>query len=156
MIEITDNFLSTDDAYSVLDYCMMASYAYGEADCEDTPPTGMVHEIYETSEIYKLFQSKTENLVEGLQLTRMYVNCFAPSENPYFHIDGSHGVTFLYYVNEEWDLHEGGETQFYIDEEIVGILPLPNRMVKFNANIQHRATSFRNRHRFTLAVKYSL
>ena len=85
----------------------------------------------------------------------MYVNCFAPGENPYFHIDGSH-VTFLFYANEEWNIKMHGETQFFIDNEIYGVLPYPNRMIKFNANIMHRATSFRDRHRFTLAVKYSL
>ena len=43
-----------------------------------------------------------------------------------------------------------------IDDEIVGILPLPNRMVYFPAKIMHRATSFRDRHRFTLALKYGI
>ena len=47
-----------------------------------------------------------------------------------------------------------GETQFLIDKEIRGILPYPNRMIQFDASIQHRATSFTNTHRFTLAVKY--
>lgn len=108
MIEVIDNFLSVDDAYSVVDYCKMASYNYGETDCDNMPPTGMVHEIDETNSIYELFQSKTENLVDGLTLNRMYVNCFAPGENPYWHIDGSHGVTFLYYSNDEWNLDFGG------------------------------------------------
>ena len=61
MIEVIDDFLSEDDCYSVFDYCKMASYSYGEVDFS-TPPTGMVHEIDETDDIYKLFQSKTENL----------------------------------------------------------------------------------------------
>ena len=116
----------------------------------------MIHEISETSEIYKLFQSKTENLVTEYPLDRMYVNCFAPGENPYFHIDGSHGVTFLFYAIEEWNIEMHGETQFFVDDQIYGVLPYPNRMIKFDANIMHRATSFRDRHRFTLAVKYSL
>jgi hypothetical protein len=50
----------------------------------------------------------------------------------------------------------GGETQFVIDDEIKGVFPIPNRMVMFNANILHRATTFRSRHRFTLAIKYGL
>ena len=32
MIEVTDNFLTEDDCYSVVDYCNMASYSYGETD----------------------------------------------------------------------------------------------------------------------------
>jgi hypothetical protein len=54
----------------------------------------------------------------------------------------------------EWDVNEGGETQFYIDENIYGITPVPNRMVIFDASILHRATSFRSSHRFTVAIKY--
>ena len=156
MVEVTDNFLSEDDCYSVVDYCKTASYSYGEVDYPGAIPTGMIHEISETSEIYKLFQSKTENLVTEYPLDRMYVNCFAPGENPYFHIDGSHGVTFLFYAIEEWNIEMHGETQFFIDDQIYGVLPYPNRMIKFDANIMHRATSCRDRHRFTLAVKYSL
>ena len=71
------------------------------------------------------------------------------------YVDGSHGVTFLFYANEEWSIEMHGETQFLIDDQITGILPYPNRMVKFDADILHRATSFRDGHRFTLAVKYS-
>ena len=86
----------------------------------------------------------------------MYVNCFAPSENPHFHVDGIHGITILYYVNDEWEIEMGGETQFLIDDEIRGILPFPNRLVYFDANILHKATSYRTGHRFTLALKYIL
>ena len=84
----------------------------------------------------------------------MYVNCFAPSENPYFHTDGDDGVTFLYYVNDRWELNDGGETQIIVNDEIKGILPLPNRIVGFDASLLHRATSFRFKHRFTLAAKF--
>ena len=88
IVEVIDDFLSTDDAYSVLDYCRMASYTYGETDTSSTPPTGMVHEICETDEIYELFSSKTDLIVgDDLVLNRMYINCFAPTENPYFHTD---------------------------------------------------------------------
>ena len=157
-IEIKDNFLEETDAKRVLEYCVQSSYTYGEVDTPQTPPTGMVHEIQRDEDIYKLFESKIKNYyryVRKLNLYRMYVNCFSPSENPYFHTDGDKGVTFLYYVNDEWTLNEGGETQILIDDEIRGVLPLPNRIVGFNANLLHRATSFRNRHRFTLAVKFA-
>ena len=154
MIEISDKFLSVDDVYSVINYCKMAPYNYGEVDYAGVKPTGMIHSVKEDSWIYELFRSKTENLVNGLTLNRMYVNCFAPGENPYWHIDGSDGITFIYYSNDEWNIDFGGETQFLIDDEIKGILPLPNRMIYFPANTMHRATSFRDRHRFTLALKY--
>ena len=90
-----------------------------------------------------------------MNLYRMYINCFAPSERPYFHRDGDTGITFLYYVNGTDDLNEGGETQIVEDGLIKGVLPISNRLVQFNANVLHRATTYRNSHRFTLAVKYS-
>lgn len=156
-INVFDNFLSLQDCQSVLRYCYEASYTYGERDRPETPPTGMVHVIDNESEIYQLFHDKTRELVPHTsKLYRMYVNCFAPNENPYFHIDGSHGITFLYYPDQKWELDQGGETQFYINGEIHGITPVSNRIVMFDANIMHRATTFRNGYRFTLAVKYKL
>lgn len=154
-IEIYDDFLSSDLQNFVWEYCIESSYTYGEYDTPETPPTGMVHEI-EGNDIYKLFYEKTKDLVpKNFNLYRMYVNCFAPSECPYFHTDGE-GITFLYYPQHTWDIDMGGETQFVIDDEIKGIFPIPNRLVMFDGNILHRATTFRNRHRFTVAVKYSL
>ena len=34
------------------------------------------------------------------------------------------------------------------------IVPKPNRLVGFDANISHRATTFRKDHRFTIAIKF--
>ena len=62
------------------------------------------------------FQRKTEPFVSGLELDRMYINAFAPSENPYFHTDsGVHtDITCLYYVNDTWSLDDGGATEFIL------------------------------------------
>ena len=92
--------------------------------------------------------------VQNKKLYRMYVNCFVPCERPYFHTDGDEGVTFLYYPNMKWDKDDGGETQFLMNDDLYGVLPIPNRMVVFSANLLHRATTFRNDHRFTVAIKY--
>lgn len=154
MITVIDNFLTSDQKDFVIEYCENASYHYGEVDRKGLVPTGMVHEIDETRDIYELFRYKTEQLVSGMELNRMYINCFAPSENPYFHTDWKDGITFLYYPDQRWNLDDGGETQFVVNDEIRGIFPTPNRMVMFEGNILHRATTFRDRHRFTLAVKY--
>ena len=39
------------------------------------------------------------------------MNCFAPTENPYFHTDCDEegSITFLYYSSDEWNLDLGGE-----------------------------------------------
>jgi hypothetical protein len=158
-IKIVDNFFSDEIHQSILQYCLNSSYTYGESDNLDTPPTGMISNIFESSEIYGFFNTKiSEKFTEVLnkQIYRMYINCFAPSENPYFHIDGStEDITFLYYPNMSWNCDDGGETQILIDNQIIGILPLPNRIVRFDASLLHKATSFRNQYRFTIAIKYN-
>ena len=157
-MEIINNFLDINDKNFVFKYCFTTSYTYGETDTAITPPTGMIHNINSDESIYNLFESKIRDacdIVKGMNLYRMYINCFAPSENPYFHEDGD-GLTFLYYVtNHKWGVNDGGETQFLIDDTIKGVLPISNRLVGFDGNILHRATPFRDKHRFTLAVKFS-
>ena len=155
-IQTADNFFNKRDQNTVISYCNSCSYTYGEVDNQNTPPTGMVHNISESEKIYSLFESKLSAVpfIKGMELYRMYVNCFAPSENPYFHTDGEDGYTFLYYPQKDWKLDDGGETQFIIDNNLYGILPEPNRMIMFEANIPHRATTFRDRYRFTVAIKY--
>ena len=184
MIDVIDNFLSDVDHRFVMEYCVDASYFYGEADNADTPVTGMVHNVWvegmtednlkddvipagcvdrkmiNMKEFYDLFADKIYERYDNCSkenLVRLYVNCFAPNEKPYFHRDvgiDDHGVTFLYYPHFDYDIDNGGETQFDIDRSLYGIPPIPNRLVCFPANILHKATSYRNHHRFTVAIKY--
>lgn len=158
MLKIIDNFLHESDFNFAFESCLNSTYSYGEQDNWDTPPTGMVSNISDQSDLYNLLYlnlSEKVKEVDHKNLYRMYINCFAPSENPYFHIDGESGITILYYPNKQWEIDDGGETQFLIDNEIRGILPIPNRLVMFDANIPHKATSFRNTHRFSIAIKYN-
>ncbi len=158
MIRVVDQAFSSEEHLAILQYCRKASYHYGERDKAALPPTGMVSEIDSENPLFMVIAGKIlEKFPEvvNLSIYRMYVNCFAPGENPYFHVDGPSGVTVLYYPEEAWDRDEGGETQFLIDGEIRGVLPLPNRLVLFDAAMVHKATSFRARHRFTVAVKCS-
>lgn len=157
MINYIDNFLTKQEHKAVYTYCLRAPYYYGEIDYPGYEPTGMSSNISGNEYIYKLFKRKTLDTFEFLRplnLYRMYVNCFAPGEQPNYHIDRDQGYTLLYYPNLEWSLNDGGSTEFNLDEQLQGIHPVPNRIAIFDANILHRATSFRNRHRFTVAIKY--
>ena len=173
MIQVIDNFLSEEEFNFVFNYSRSALYKYGEIDDLYGHPQGVVHNIKrcKTScseedydlcpKISLLFENKLKEFVPNHKLYRMYINCFAQSENPYFHIDSGSGtdqdeITFLYYAEESWNLDDGGETQFFIDGRIYGVFPIPNRLVYFNANLVHRATCFRDRHRFTFALKYDI
>ena len=157
-INFDDNFLEKKEHKIIEEYCLTASYTYGEVDMTDSVPTGMIHEIPESEFVYKLLRKKILEKCEfvgSMNLYRMYINCFSPSENPYYHTDGEEDhLTFLYYPNNEWQLNDGGETQFFIDGDIYGVAPIPNRIVMFNGSLMHRATSFRDRYRFTIAIKY--
>ena len=117
----------------------------------------MTHDIPETEFVYKLIAKTLYERAEftrNMNLYRMYINHFAPSEGADFHNDGE-GYTFLYYPHtEEYELDEGGETQFLLDGNIFGIRAVPNRMAVFDGQIPHRATPFRTQHRFTIAIKY--
>lgn len=156
-INFSDKFFTETEQRIIYEYCLGARYQYGESDNLDKIVTGMTHDIPETEFVYKLISKTLYDRVEmirDMKLYRMYINCFAPSENANFHEDGI-GYTFLYYPHfEETDLDEGGETQFLLEDNIYGIRPIPNRMVIFDGMIKHRATSFRSQHRFTVAIKY--
>ena len=84
----------------------------------------------------------------------MYINCFAPREQAYFHTDS--GVwTILYYPihNFDCDKNQGGCTELFVDEQFIGIPPYYNSIVRFSAPMEHRATPFKDHHRFTIALK---
>ena len=156
-INIIDDFFSYEDLLDINNFCKNAVYVFGSKDAPDLPPTGMTHTVQPDTKIYDLFKSSTEKLVgDHLLFHSILLNCFAPNENAYFHTDFpvKECVTFIYYPNIEWCLDWGGETQFFINEEIRGILPKPNRMIYYDSNILHKATPYRDRHRFTFAVKY--
>ena len=63
--------------------------------------------------------------------------------------------TFLFYPTPGYNINDGGETQFEIDGALYGVSAIPNRLVSFPAQVLHRATSFRSRYRFTVAIKYT-
>ena len=156
---VVDKVFESPEQNYILGYCLDANYHYGEQDNNDTPPTGMVHNIEKNQKIYQLFSNRINEIyskyVNGLSLYRMYVNSFSPNEQPYFHTDGEDGFTVLYYpIGYEWNVNDGGETQFYIDGDLYGVTPEPNRMVLFDASMLHCAKTFRNRYRFSIAIKY--
>ena len=160
MLEVFDNFFDTETTEKIFNHCLTAKYTVGENDGPNLPPTGMVSEICDSEEIYEIFLSQIEKKIDHVKdrkMYRMYINLFSSNENPHFHTDGKNGFTCLYYVNPYdpcYTLDLGGETQFIVNDQIAGILPLTNRMVCFDANILHRATSFRFGHRLTIAIKF--
>lgn len=160
-ISVFDNLFSKNEYTAILNWCLNASYQYGEKDDDHLSPTGMICNINSNEDIYNFFIDKISEICPELKNIfpyRVYVNCFASSENPHFHRDSiDPGLTFLYYVDTlKWKPDDGGETQFLIDDNIYGIIPIANRLCRFDSRLLHRATAFRDRHRFTVALKYNL
>ena len=160
-VSVSDNFFTDKQQNDILTYCEDVPYNWGEKDHIGLPPVGMVANIPEDHKIHIMIRDKIEKAIPPITqipFYRMYVNLFNPHDKPFFHVDcadDSYGYTFLYYPQKNWDLNDGGETQFLIDDTIKGVLPISNRLVGFDGNILHRATPFRDKHRFTLAVKFS-
>ena len=132
-------------------------YKYGENDDIDLPPTGLIHELTLNDTVYlKTIELVKANVVflKNSVPYRAYINFFLPLDKPYFHTDG-YGTTVLFYATEFFDIQEGGETQFINNMgHIIGVFPKPTSMVVFDASIKHRATSYRTKPRFTVALKY--
>jgi hypothetical protein len=158
MIEIFDNCFTEEESYKLYKILLSRKYQYGETDNEDTPPTGVVFDIGDSDPLHQLFISKIEECGSVFNIKfdlcfRSYVNLFLPNERPYFHTDGN-VITCLFYFNPKYGIDEGGETQFIIDGDVRGIFPEPGRLVVFDGTILHRATSYRNKPRITVAVKF--
>ena len=154
-MEIFDNLLSVEEVNMIYKHIVYEKgFYFGEVDRKGLPPSGLVFNLDNEEKLFKdffqLLQLKCDIDISSIQ--RAYVNMFLPSDRPYFHTDDNVN-TCLFYINPLVNLDEGGETQFLIKNELVSVLPVPGRMIIFDGNILHRATSFRNIPRITLAIK---
>ena len=127
---VQDNYLPIEQYNKVENYCYNAQYTYGELDLPDKPPTGMVHNLTLNHPILNYFKKNQQ----GFTLYRAYINYFGSQEQPYFHQDDGN-LTSLFYVHNTpvLDINENGCTELYIDNtHLVGIFPIPNRLLTFN------------------------
>ncbi|AHB80655.1 hypothetical protein Syn7803C97_21 [Synechococcus phage S-MbCM6] len=161
MIEVYDNFLDHEDHLWINNFVKESQYFYGQVDDEqdeNSIPTGVTSGIDLDRRAPTLLDSAIQSKTTVSTLYRAYINMFSPGEISNFHVDDHRKNTYtgLYYANtEKWNHQEGGETQFLINNEIYGILPIPNRMVVFDSRLLHKATPFHRRHRWTIALKYA-
>jgi len=162
-IRIYDGIFSTEQSLEWYKLILSdGKYVYGESDKKDKEPTGLILK-FDGSETSKLSEMK-DTLYSILNkinsnfnkdsIKRVYLNMFRPGELPYFHKDGDHETTCMFYINPPLPIDEGGETQFYVDGNIKGVCPVPGRLVIFDGKLVHRATSFRTIPRLTLVYKF--
>ena len=87
-INIKDHVFHEDDYRYLVEYSREAFYVYGEADRDNTPLTGMVHNVDLESKITKSVHKQMqdtfpEEMAKYNSPTRVYINCFAPREDAY-------------------------------------------------------------------------
>jgi len=165
MFRIYDNIFSEKQVETIHNEIINLSYKTGEVDRPGLPCTGYVSNLTEDNYCYKTIIKKI-NFTEFFKnkkynVYRKYVNLFLPNENPYYHIDSniSNSYTILYYsLIEELNEDENGETLFFdaVEKKSFGIFPKKNRMIIFNSSTMHRATSFRTKDRYTIALKIKM
>tara|TARA_R100000908_G_C3740984_1_gene137568 strand:+ start:730 stop:1251 length:522 start_codon:yes stop_codon:yes gene_type:complete len=157
--------LDAEDFRQVSDFAEEACYSYGERDDDKHKPTGLTCDLDPEEDEDDTIVGIIESLIyarfpeiQDYKLYRAYINCFAPREIANFHVDcdpGEDQVTFIFYANKTYNgLNEGGCTEFFLDEKIIGVPPIPNTLIKFTSSIMHRATPLKSDHRFTYALKY--
>jgi hypothetical protein len=161
MIEVYDNLLHEVERDKIYQEIVSLPYRVMEWDQEPEEVSGNRSDLPETSFALMTLRNCIErNIkhVEGLTLSQAYVNHFSPREIPYFHIDSSDekSITVLYYADvwDKYDINEGGGTEFLIKDNLMTVLPETGRIVCFSSNLVHRATTYRDNHRFTIAFKY--
>jgi len=157
-MKIIDNILSTEQTNNLYNRFINEKYSYGETDNDHNLPTGLIHEITDNalSNYLGSIASKEFEVLNSLTIYRAYVNLFIPRELPYFHRDGQKVITCLFYINPQYELDEGGETQFIIENKLIAVESKPGRLAIFDGNLLHRATSFRTYPRLTIAIKYDM
>lgn len=165
-IACVDRALNPEDFRFVSEFAYDAPYEFGERDNTVYKPTGLIHELEsddedDGGEVYELIDKVIREKfteVREYNLYRAYINCFAPREIANFHVDCSDDddqLTFIFYANKKYNgLNDGGCTEFYLDNKIIGVPPVPNTLVKFTSWVFHRATPLKSEHRFTYAFKY--
>lgn len=132
-------------------------FYFGETDGPGGIETGLICELDKNLPLSQyLIEKACSNfeILKSLEIYRIYINLFKPAEDANFHIDGEEIITCLFYMNRENNINEGGETQFLIEDFTVGIRSIPGRLCLFPGKILHKATPFRAKHRFTVALKF--
>jgi len=99
-----------------------------------------------TEQHTNFFRTITNNKV-----IRAYANGQTMTQHSGFHADDG-DMTYLIYA-DEWSLADGGGTEFLLnDNTTCSVYPKFNRIVKFKADISHRALPNIKQHSFRMTI----
>ena len=164
---VIDDFLSKEDHHEIYNLTMEREWNPPINDSPEDPLSGSsgynsgdgFHERGTQIILSEcLVYPNLRNILETEYLQTLY-NKYDPKTPTYFHWDTKlpeSGWTLIYFPDiAEYDFRMGGETQILVDNQIVGVLPLPNRLMAFDGNLWHKGTSFTNNQlRYSLAIQF--
>ena len=86
-----------------------------------------------------IYNAITHLIPFELELGEILINGQQYIHNTVPHTDCScdNGISWIYYVNKNWDNHWGGETVIQINNTWKKITPVPGRVFLFKGNIPH-------------------
>ena len=154
LILAIDKFLHPNTFLEVVSEVLKLRGWKPESDHPDQEPVGATCNISSESMIYHAMYEELGKLFSARwKLARIFVNRFEAKEIPQFHRDHNAVTCLLYADAAEWHYNDHGETQLMVNDEFRGILPIPNRLLVFEGNLVHRATSFQTRIRHTISLQ---
>lgn len=91
--------------------------------------------------LLQVIPKEAKDIIKGYKVNRAYALLLNYSNVPYFHVDGGHDLTLLYYADTRWDINWGGETMFAnknLSEIAYTSVYKPGRVIIFDASIPHK------------------
>jgi hypothetical protein len=168
---VIDDFLSEEDHHKIFTTTVKAPYMPIDDSITDEFPDPLSGQSGynakedidgETTQIL-LEQAMMHNELIPIVSTKYMLtifNKYDPKTPTYFHWDTKSpesGWTLIYFPHtHEYNFKMGGETQILVDNQIVGVLPLPNRLMAFDGSLWHKGTSFtHDDYRYSVAIQFN-
>jgi len=161
---VIDDFLSKEDHHKFYELTLKREWnpVHDERDSPFTSQSGYCSMTsFEDEEVQLLLSqcamhSQLETVIASYYSQSLY-NKYDPKKPTYFHVDPGAGWTIVYFPHtQEYDIQMGGETQILVNNQIVGVLPIPNRLIAFDGGLQHKGTSFGYyQARYSFAIQFS-
>jgi hypothetical protein len=110
----------------------------------------LLQDDFFTRDIFKLIT----DVIGDRKLINVHANAqsFGQDGVPHVDFDTDEAQSFLIYLNDDWDIQWGGETYFLdrysingietqISNQLMSVLPVPNRAICFPSNMFHFGSS---------------
>lgn len=168
LLEVYDDVFTYHERYKFYNFIKNSNYRVSGSDGVSIDQVHQIFSSYRTKDIDKMGMTSTEffqelavshNFFQQGQ-KQLRINLSAPSERNFVHSDAE-GMTFLYYVNMDWELHWGGHTLFMDDnlqDAMFCCVYKPGRVVVFDGTIPHMImtpTMMASSHRYSLAIQFN-